>query len=95
MKLLRLQSQKAGFKPHRMLQAQARGRAFNPNEIISVEVTLVADTRAELDTRAAFDLARNEAKRVLHGAYHVHPKNNVGQVAGMITGFTRTFTVEA
>ena len=95
MKLLRLQSTKAGFKPNRMMQAQARGRVYNPNEILSVEVTLLSDSRAELDTRAAFDMARNEARRVLHGAYHVRPKNNVGQVSGMITGFTRTFTVES
>jgi len=55
---------RAGFSPARMVQNTARGRAHDPRKVISVEVTL-AGTAEELLSRAALEVAREEARR--HG----------------------------
>ena len=90
MKVRNVTPRRQGFKPHKMVQAQARGRMYDPQQVASVDVEIIADTRAELDSRAAYDLARDTARQKLHGAYHVFAKG-IGQRQ---EGFVRTFTVE-
>lgn len=90
LKVHRVTPRRQGFKPHKMVQAQARGRMYDPQEVVSVDVEILADTRAELESRSAHDLARDSARRMLHGAHHVFAKG-IGQRQ---EGFFRTFTVE-
>ena len=55
---------RAGLNPAQVVRNLARGRAHDPREVTSVEVTL-AGTAEELLSRAAMDMAREEARR--HG----------------------------
>ena len=72
------------------MQAQMRGRLYDPQEVASVDVEIIAGTRAELESRTAYDLARNTARQKLHGAHHVSARG-IGQRQER---FFRTFTVE-
>lgn len=90
LKVHRVTPRRQGFKPHKMMQAQARGRMYDPQQVASVDVEIIADTRAELHSRAAYDLARDTARQKLHGAHHVSARG-IGQRQ---EGFFRTFTVE-
>ena len=89
MKALKITPHKAGFKPNLVIKAQARGRLHDPQQIVRVEVEVLADTQAELNTRAAYDLARREASRTLHGAYHVTGRH----IGHRPLGFIRIFEV--
>ena len=90
MKVHRVTPRRQGFKAHKMVQAQMRGRLYDPQQVASVDVEIIADTRAELESRAAIDLASDSARRMLHGAHHVFAKG-IGQRQD---GFVRTFTIE-
>ena len=89
MKVRNVDPQKAGFKPTLMMQAQMRGRVYDPNQIISVEVRITSDDAADLDSLKAYELARNAARSYLPGNTTVTPKG-IGHRA---EGYSRTYTV--
>jgi hypothetical protein len=70
LKVLRVEAVRQGFKMHRIVQAHARGRVYNPQDIEKVLVTL-SGPREELHSRKATEVALQAAKRVRWDSWRV------------------------
>jgi len=99
MRVLKAEPIKAAFKPYRIVRAQARGQVYDPHKIVGMEVTLVADSAMELTSRAAFDMARDEAKFHAPSAVFVRVKSNPYPYGlngeGKVREYLRTFIVDS
>jgi len=70
LKVLHVQAVRQGFKMHRIVKAQTRGRVYDPNKTDKVLVTL-SGPREELHSREASYVALKAAKRLKFDSWRV------------------------
>ena len=75
--IAKVRPQRMGFKVNEMIKAQARGRVYNPNRMGSVEVTVFAENRKDLDSVMVRNMILTEARKHAPHVGFVYTRNTV------------------